>query len=714
MLDSGIPNRAAALLPPIDSPSLTASTLNSLVYCLLGTDSFLLIVTPVHQKFTSNLMYAKPWQDHTTPTATWSGITSPTGTDWIGLYSPGAPNNAYQAWRYTTGAASGDVPFTIPGTLNTGNYELRLFANNGYTLLATSGTLTVTAQVVTLTLGASSVDAGGSLTTTWGGIAVPTGNDWIGLYTPGSADTAYLSWRYTTGAASGNVSFTVPAWANTGIYELRIFNGSYHYMSTSDPFTVNATIGGTVTAGGSPLSGVTLTPTSGGTCGNSNGSGVYSCTVPYGWTGSVTASLSGYSFSPTGRSYTNVMANRSLQDYAATVVYAVSGTITVGGSPLSGVSLSATNGATCGNTNGSGQYSCTVASGWSGTVTPALTGYSFSPTSKSYSNVTANDTGEDYAATVVSYLVSGTITTGGVGLPGVSVAASNGGSCTSSNSAGEYGCTVSPGWSGTITPTANGYSFSPSPRSYSSQGANQSGQDYTATLSSASVLYFIHTDHLNTPRLIADQSQTTIWKWEQAEPFGSSAPNEDPDANSTNFEFNLRFPGQYFDKETNLAYNMARDYDPAISRYIEPEPLGLAGDINLYRYARNNPLIYIDPNGENPVAGATIGGVIGGPPGAVIGGVVGLGLGIVIANSMSSQSGSSASSSSASCPPDDKPDCRKASKWDLAQAGIFDEHKYKREHGAIPESRFDICKCKDGSIRIARVGQCGKTSNFWD
>jgi RHS repeat-associated protein len=57
-------------------------------------------------------------------------------------------------------------------------------------------------------------------------------------------------------------------------------------------------------------------------------------------------------------------------------------------------------------------------------------------------------------------------------------------------------------------------------------------------------------------------------------------------------------PGQYFDKETNLHYNGARDYDPAIGRTIQPEPLGLAGDINLYRYARDNPLTYFDPDGR--------------------------------------------------------------------------------------------------------------------
>jgi hypothetical protein len=140
--------------------------------------------------------------------------------------------------------------------------------------------------------------------------------------------------------------------------------------------------------------------------------------------------------------------------------------------------------------------------------------------------------------------------------------------------------------------------------------------------------------------------------------------------------------------------------------------MGLAGDISLYRYARNSSLIYIDPTGENPVAGLTIGGAIAGPPGAVIGGVIGLALAVVISNSLSTPESDAEASD---CPRENKkPDCRKATKWDLKQAGILDEHRYKREHGAIPESRFDICKCKDGSIRIARVGQCGKTSDFWD
>lgn len=116
-------------------------------------------------------------------------------------------------------------------------------------------------------------------------------------------------------------------------------------------------------------------------------------------------------------------------------------------------------------------------------------------------------------------------------------------------------------------------------------------------------LYFIHTDHLNTPRMIADQSQTTVWKWEQAEPFGDSAPIEDPDGNSQNFEFNLRFPGQYFDKVTGLSYNYFRDYDPGIGRYVESDPIGLRGGPNTYAYVGNDPLSGVDPLGLVKVYG---------------------------------------------------------------------------------------------------------------
>lgn len=103
-------------------------------------------------------------------------------------------------------------------------------------------------------------------------------------------------------------------------------------------------------------------------------------------------------------------------------------------------------------------------------------------------------------------------------------------------------------------------------------------------------MYYIHADHLNTPRAISDTTSTVLWRWDST-PFGETVPNEDPDNNTTTFTYNLRFPGQYYDQETGLHYNYFRDYSPATGRYVQSDPIGFdGGDLNLYAYVWNDPL----------------------------------------------------------------------------------------------------------------------------
>jgi len=59
---------------------------------------------------------------------------------------------------------------------------------------------------------------------------------------------------------------------------------------------------------------------------------------------------------------------------------------------------------------------------------------------------------------------------------------------------------------------------------------------------------------------------------------------------------NLRFQGQYLDRETGLHYNLFRYYDPDVGRFTQPDPIGLAGGLNLYQYAPN-PAMWADPWG---------------------------------------------------------------------------------------------------------------------
>ena len=111
------------------------------------------------------------------------------------------------------------------------------------------------------------------------------------------------------------------------------------------------------------------------------------------------------------------------------------------------------------------------------------------------------------------------------------------------------------------------------------------------------LVYYVHTDHLDTPRVVVDMNNAIRWRW-LAEPFGTTAPETDPSSLGA-FTLNLRFPGQYADQETGLFYNMARYYDPSAGgRYTQPDPIGLAaGSSSLYAYVNNQPTKFVDPKG---------------------------------------------------------------------------------------------------------------------
>jgi RHS repeat-associated protein len=124
--------------------------------------------------------------------------------------------------------------------------------------------------------------------------------------------------------------------------------------------------------------------------------------------------------------------------------------------------------------------------------------------------------------------------------------------------------------------------------------------DTTGGVSSVS---YVHADGLSTPRVVTDATGASIWQLAyQGNAFGEQQPTT-----SGGFAYNLRFPGQYYDVETGLNYNVHRYYESATGRYDQPDPLGLAAGPSVYAYVGGNPLGHTDPLGlflwpwESPV-----------------------------------------------------------------------------------------------------------------
>ncbi len=174
----------------------------------------------------------------------------------------------------------------------------------------------------------------------------------------------------------------------------------------------------------------------------------------------------------------------------AAVLPLISGTVKdLGGTGIAGVTITFSNGGGTATTDSNGSYSRNVSDGYSGTATPAKTGYTFSPTSIDYINVTSDKPNEIYEATMLTYTISGNVSTNDAagsmriqaaglidvvmdGLPGDP----------KTDASGNYTATVDYGFSGTVTPTKAGYSFAPSSMPYTSVTSDKPDQIYIASI----------------------------------------------------------------------------------------------------------------------------------------------------------------------------------------------------------------------------------------
>jgi RHS repeat-associated protein len=116
---------------------------------------------------------------------------------------------------------------------------------------------------------------------------------------------------------------------------------------------------------------------------------------------------------------------------------------------------------------------------------------------------------------------------------------------------------------------------------------------------SATAVHFFHCDHIGTPIALTDREGNIAWA-ARLDPFGNLLEEYNPHK----IEQNIRLPGQYHDRESDLYYNRHRYYDPKIGAYINQDPIGVLGGVNLSKYA-DNPLQQIDPRGLQAAAPGT-------------------------------------------------------------------------------------------------------------
>jgi len=157
---------------------------------------------------------------------------------------------------------------------------------------------------------------------------------------------------------------------------------------------------------GNPVNGVGVAFSNSGQTATTDATGYYEQFITKGWSGTATPSKSGKIFNPVSRSYSGVSSNQPNQDYTTspqfTYAYISGYAKDSNGNPMAGVLVEFSNSGQSVLTDALGFYEMWITEGWSGTSTPSMTGYNFTPSQYTYTGVTGSYYDQDFNEKVTS------------------------------------------------------------------------------------------------------------------------------------------------------------------------------------------------------------------------------------------------------------------------------------------------------------------------
>ena len=119
--------------------------------------------------------------------------------------------------------------------------------------------------------------------------------------------------------------------------------------------------------------------------------------------------------------------------------------------------------------------------------------------------------------------------------------------------------------------------------------------------------YRVISDHIGSVRLVIDVATGDVVQRMDYDAWGNVIADTNPGFQP------FGFAGGLYDPQTKLYHFGARDYDPEVGRWLTKDPAGFfSGDANLYAYALNDPVNFVDRNGMWSISVSFYSGIGGG------------------------------------------------------------------------------------------------------